>query len=265
MARKPAKRPRWVRYFLWLLVILAVVVISYDNRKYFRRAYRYLTHHYYKTTSLPSDFPEDYEVHGIDISHFQDVLDWNKLQAITTRGDTIHFQFVYIKATQGALIEDNMFEENWDDARDHHILRGAYHYFLPDRNAKLQAENFISNVKLKTGDLPPAVDIEEARGISKPEIVSSLKEFLTALEEHYKVKPVLYSNINFIEDYLADDFRDYNFWISHFDEDEPDLDDNIQWLFWQHSHKADLLGVGGNVDVDVFNGNRKELDSLLVK
>jgi hypothetical protein len=65
MAKKTSKRLRWARYFLWSLLLLAVVIISYQNRKYFRRAYRYLTHHYYKTTSKPSDFPADYEVNGI--------------------------------------------------------------------------------------------------------------------------------------------------------------------------------------------------------
>lgn len=258
--------PRWVKTILWFLLLVAVVIVSYQNKKYFRRAYRYFTHRYYKTSSKPSDFPDGFEVHGIDISHFQDVVEWNKLQAINTYGDTIRFKFVYIKATQGVLIEDNMFDENWDDAKDHHIIRGAYHYFQPDRNPQVQAVNFIANVKLSPGDLPPAVDIEEAKGKSKAEVVSALKEFVTLIEEHYKVKPVIYSNINFIEDYLDDDFKDYSFWVSHYDLDRLDMDDDsLKWLFWQHSNKSDVLGINGNVDVDVFNGSRLQFDSILVK
>jgi lysozyme len=266
MAKKKSKMPRWVKITLWFLLLLAVVIVSYQNKKYFRRAYRYFTYRYYKTSSRPSDFPDGFEVHGIDISHFQDVVQWNKLQAINTQGDTIRFQFVYIKATQGILIEDNMFDENWEEAKDHHIIRGAYHYFLPDRNPQVQAFNFIANVKLKPGDLPPAVDIEEAKGQSKAEIVSALKEFLNQVESHYKVRPVIYSNINFIEDYLMDDFKDYNFWVSHYELDHLDIDaDSLKWIFWQHSNKSDLLGINGNTDVDVFNGNHQQFDSLLVK
>ena len=266
MAKKNSKMPRWVKITLWFLLFLFVVIVSYQNKKYFRRAYRYFTHHYYKTSSRPSDFPTGFEIHGIDISHFQDVVEWNKLQAINTEGDTIHFQFVYIKATQGILIEDNMFDENWEEARDHHIIRGAYHYFLPDRNPQVQAINFIANVKIRPGDLPPAVDIEEAQGQSKEQIVSALKEFLSYLEDHYKVKPVIYSNINFIEDYLMDDFKDYNFWVSHYELDHLDIDeDSLKWVFWQHSNKSDLLGISGNADVDVFNGSKAQFDSLLVK
>ena len=258
--------PRWATRILWLLFLLAVVMVLYQNKKYFRRAYRYFTYHYYKTSSKPSDFPEGFAINGIDVSHFQDVIQWDKLQAVNTQGDTIHFHFAYIKATQGVLIEDNMFDENWEEARDHHVVRGAYHYFLPDRNPQVQALNFIANVKIKPGDLPPAIDIEEDKGKSKAEIVSSLKEFIGYIEKHYKVKPIIYSNINFVEDYLMDDFKDYGFWISHYNQPSLDIeDDSLNWLFWQHSNKSDLLGINGNTDVDVFNGTQAQFDSLLVK
>jgi lysozyme len=245
--------------------VALLLFIVYENKKYIRRAYRFVTHHYYKTNFKPSDFPGGFEVHGIDVSHFQDVIDWKNLKATTTYGDTIHFDFVYIKATQGLIAEDEMFDENWEDAHDRHIVRGAYHYFLPDRSPEIQAQNFILNVRLKPGDLPPAVDIEEVKGKSKEEIVSALKIFIQKIEEHYGVKPVIYSNLNFIEDYLSDDFGNYSFWISHFYEKEPDVDENIRWVFWQHSNKADLLGINGNVDADVFNGSRQAFDSLLIK
>jgi len=265
MARKKAKTPLWIKRLLQVVLIGVLVAVLYQNKKYIRRAYRYITHRYYKTNFKPSDFPDGYEVHGIDVSHFQDVIDWRKLQAVNTHGDTINFQFVYIKATQGMLIEDDMFEENWDDAKDHHIVRGAYHYFLPDRDAEVQAQNFISNVKLQPGDLPPAVDVEEVRSKSKEEIVAALKVYLQKIEEHYGVRPIIYSNINFVEDYLADDFEDYSFWISNYYEQELEPDEGIRWLFWQHSNKADLLGINGNADADVFNGSRAQFDSLLLK
>jgi GH25 family lysozyme M1 (1,4-beta-N-acetylmuramidase) len=55
------------------------------------------------------------------------------------------------------------FAGNWEDAHEHHIFCGAYHYFLPDKDAKKQAENFISSVTLHQGDLPPVIDIEDTR------------------------------------------------------------------------------------------------------
>lgn len=248
-------------------IVIASFLVSlvYENKRYVRRAYRYFVHRYTKTQVKPTDFPLGYSIHGIDISHYQNEVNWEKLQAIDQLGDTIRFQFAFIKATEGLLIEDNMFDEHWEDAKDHDVVRGAYHYFLPDRNAKVQATNFITSVKLEKGDLPPVVDVEETRGKTKAEVVAGLKIFLKEIQTHYKVRPIIYSNYNFIEDYLADDFKMYPFWMAHYYHDDMVPLDSIQFLFWQHSDKSDLLGVNGNTDANVFTGDKYEFKKLLVR
>ncbi len=242
-----------------------IASLVYENKKYVRRAYRYLVHRYTKEAVRPTDFPLGYSIHGIDISHYQNAVDWKKLQAIDQLGDTIQFQFAFIKATEGLLIEDNMFDEHWEDAKDNQVVRGAYHYFLPDRNAKIQAANFITSVKLEKGDMPPVIDVEETRGKTKAEIVAGVKIFLNELEAHYKVRPIIYSNYNFIEDFLADDFKTYPFWMAHYYHDEMVPMDSVKFLFWQHSDKSDLLGVNGNTDANVFTGDKYEFKKLLLK
>lgn len=267
MAKKKSKStlPKWAKYLLGFVLLCLLAASIYENRKYVRRAYRYFTYHYTKTKVSPTDFPLGYDVHGIDISHYQTDVDWDKLKAIDQLGDTIHFRFVFIKATEGLLIEDVMFDEHWENAKDHHIARGAYHYFLPDRSAKIQAANFMTSVKLQKGDLPPVVDVEETKGKKKAEIVKSLKEFLPLLESKYKVKPIIYSNLNFIEDYLADDFKAYPFWIAHYYHQEMTPIDSINFLFWQHSDKSDLLGINGNTDANIFTGSEREFERLLIR
>lgn len=266
--KKKRSKGGWVKWAKALVVISVIGLLLwllFANKKYIRRACRYVAHRYYKTNFGPTDFPQAYEVHGIDISHYQEVEDWSKIKAVNAEGDTIHFKFVIIKATEGLLIEDRQFDEYWEDAKDYGLVRGAYHYFLPDRSARVQALNFISSVKLEKGDLPPVVDIEETRGKPKEVIVKQLKEFIASLEKKYKVKPIIYSNINFIEDYLADDFADYPFWIAHYYRTHVSPAENIQWVLWQHSDKGDLLGINGNTDVNVFNGSKEEFDELLLR
>lgn len=256
--------PQWATRLLWFILALLLGFVIWKNKKYLRRAYRYIAHRYYKTNFSPTDFPQAYALHGIDVSHYQDIIDWDKLIAVNTEGDTIHFRFVFIKATQGLWLEDDMFDEYWEDARDHGMVRGAYHYFLPDRNPKIQAKNFISSVKLEKGDLPPVVDIEETRGKTVQEIDTALRQFLNLIEAHYGVKPIIYSNINFIEDYLQEQFPDYPFWIAHYYRDELAVDETINWVFWQHSDKADLLGINGKTDANVFNGGDDAFRKLLM-
>lgn len=259
------KLPSWVTTSLWLLVLLVTVVVLFENRKYIRRTYRYFTQQYTKKQWKPTDFPLKYTIHGLDVSHYQDIYDWNKLLAIDSYGDTLAFRFIIIKATEGLIKEDDMFDEYWQQAREHNLIRGAYHYFLPDRSAKIQATNFIATVSLQKGDLPPVIDVEETRGKNKAHIVKQLKEFIAVVEKQYRVKPIIYSNISFIEDYLMDDFRDYHFWIAHYYRKQLNLQEGVKWHFWQHSDKADVLGIKGKTDANVFNGNEREFKRILIR
>lgn len=265
--KKKGKFKKWK--ILSLIVILLVAGIYYHKQviRYSYKAYRLYLHIRYPAVARKGviDYPLGYSIHGIDVSRWQDEIDWTSLKAKTRNGDTLQFQFAFIKATQGVWMEDPMFRDNWKDALKNNIIRGAYHYFIPGADAKKQAKNFISSVDLFRGDLPPVVDVEETRGKSRKYIVAQLKIFIAELEKKYGVKPVIYSNINFIENYLASDFEDYHFWVAHYYRDELLVDDNIKWLFWQHSDKAGMFGCNYSVDVNVFNGNAKQLRKILIQ
>ncbi len=257
-----ASRLKWAG---GVLLITTLLIILYSNKKHIHRGYRHLSKKIVKTRIKPSFFPEGYAIHGIDISHYQPNIDWKRLIAVNQHKDTVRFRFVFIKATEGLILEDLLFDEHWEDAKKHKLIRGAYHYFLPDRSPGLQARNFISSVTLEKGDLPPVVDVEETKDISKKILVARLKILLSDLEKHYKVKPILYSNLYFIEDYLADDFKDYPFWMAHYYRSEPTEVSDIQTIFWQHSDRSDLIGIKGNVDANVFTGSETAMKKLLIK
>ncbi len=264
MARKKLKKI----VIRWMIFIFLITCALYWHKALIRfgyKVYRYQQTSSHRNLANQLNFPENYKVHGIDISRYQPDVNWNKLKAVDVDKDTITFQFTFIKATEGIFWEDPLFKDNWDNAQEHHIIRGAYHYFKPASSPKMQAINFINSVDLKRGDLPPVVDIEETQGRSKKELVNSLKQFVLAIEEHYKVKPIIYSNISFIEDYLADDFGSYSFWVAHFYVDELKISNDINWLFWQHHDKAHLLNSSSNFDVNVFKGNKTELKKILVQ
>ena len=261
----------WKAVVASMLFMAAIYTVAYYHKSITRYSYKvyrlYKRYHHKpaKDSFLAIDFPSGYGIHGIDISHYQEDINWDNLRTRTSDGDTIAFSFVFMKATQGPWAEDPSFAGNWEDAHEHHIFCGAYHYFLPDKDAKKQAENFISSVTLHQGDLPPVIDIEDTRGRSKQEIVDGVKMMAAMLETKYGTKPIIYSNISFIEDYLSDDFPDYYFWVAHFYEPDLDIEEDVHWLFWQHSDKAMLLGYDQHIDVNVFNGNMIELRNILVQ
>lgn len=201
----------------------------------------------------------NFEVHGIDVSHYQASIDWDK---VADEG----IQFAFVKATEGKTFYDTLFCNNWENMKRVGIFRGAYHFFHPSINAHRQAENFQELVELKPGDLPPVLDVEVTNGKSKTEIINGVRTWLYLAEIHYNVKPILYTNQNFYNDYLAGHFDDYPIWIARYsDWFSPNLDHNKDWVFWQYGNRGRINGIHGDVDFNVFHGNIFELQELTVR
>ncbi len=94
-----------------------------------------------------------------------------------------------MKATEGINNVDPQFRRNWLESEELSIPKGAYHFFIPGKDAKRQASNFIEIVNLKKGDLPPVLDIEIGRRLAVDKMQSEVKIWLDAVEKKYGVKP----------------------------------------------------------------------------
>lgn len=110
-------------------------------------------------------------IRGIDVSHFQGGIDW---QAVA--GDGVRFCF--IKATEGVGDVDPMFHRNWTGAKAAGVLRGAYHFFHPNLDARQQAEHFLSVVTIEEGTLPPALDVEVTDGVDVQDLQSGIRAWV---------------------------------------------------------------------------------------
>lgn len=220
--------------------------------------------HYKEYKHFGIRIPHGYRVHGIDVSRYQKRVDWQRVKKMQV--GSIRVTFAFIKATEGSWLKDPEFENNWENAREAGILRGAYHFFLPDISPKDQAARFVKTVRLRSGDLPPVVDVEETRGMTKAQIQKHTKEFLNLLEKAYKVRPILYTNRDFYKRYFADhaDFKGYRFWIAHYYVTDFDMPGEEDWHFWQHSDRGNVNGINERVDFNVFNGDSAALRKLCV-
>ena len=198
------------------------------------------------------------KVFGIDVSHYQGKIDWE-----TVKNDNTDFSlgFVFVRATAGKNKLDSEYKNNWKGAKANGYLRGAYHYYRPDENSLKQADNFIKNVKLVKGDLPPVLDIEKIPNKQNLDsLKTGLKRWLVKVEKHYGVKPIVYSGESFYTDFLKKEFEGYDLWIANYSFFEEQI--RKEWLFWQFTDKAILEGIETNVDVDIYNGSFDELKSL---
>lgn len=208
------------------------------------------------------DMPVNYSIHGIDVSKYQDAIDWDDVKAMHIKNITIRFGF--IKATEGSNDVDKRFRRNWRNAKEAGVTRGAYHFFNPYKDGKSQAENFIDKVKLRPGDMPPVLDIETVGNISKEILQQRITVWLFLVEKKYKVKPIIYTGADFYTKYLSGKFDDYPLWVAHYlVKDKPRVKRN--WSFWQHNETGHVNGINGYVDFNVFNGDSTDFQEILIK
>jgi lysozyme len=244
-------RHQTVRKLLWGIILLLIVVLYFVISP--------------KHKIFGINMPDGYKLHGIDVSRYQDVIDWKYLESFTGNDNDVKISFAFIKATEGRSIQDPLFKTNWENIGQTGIIRGAYHYFIPTRSALEQAQNFIANVELLEGDLPPVLDIEKVGRTGAAKLRENVKIWLREIEKHYGMTPIIYSYIDFYEKYLFvdKDLRKYPLWIAHYNRKKVEIKES--WLFWQHSDKGQIPEINENVDFNVFNGNMDKLKSLCKK
>lgn len=207
-------------------------------------------------------YPEGFSIRGIDVSHHQGNINWEKLSKARIGDDPI--SFVFIKATEGQSFLDENFNDNFYQAREFGFLRGAYHYFKPNVSAQSQAKYFLKQVHLEGGDLPPVLDIEETGNLRPSELQKAVLMWLRLVEKEYKVSPIIYTNYKFKLGYLnTKDFDKYPYWIAHYY--VHSLTYKGAWKFWQHTDCGRLDGIKEKVDLNIYNGSMYDLKRLCIE
>lgn len=201
-----------------------------------------------------------YSIHGIDVSHHQKYVDWEKI----AEHDDFKVSFCFLKATEGATHEDTRFHSYWRECSDAGIVRGAYHFYHPTRGAADQAKNFINNVKLRDGDLAPVLDFEkDSPNANVITVRKGLMKWLQIVEKHYGIRPIIYTNTSIYNKYIKGHFKNYSLWLADYNSGNihslvksPDL------KFWQYTEKGRVSGISGHVDINAFVGPEEEFESM---
>ena len=226
------------------------------------------------------NFTTGQNVCGIDVSHHQGVVNWQDLYFDAKSDGTIEKHsnsssgymqpvlFAFAKSTEGATIRDERFELNRTEAKKCGIIFGAYHFYSMESSAKSQAENFIKNTTLESGDFPPVLDLEKVeyrRKISNEEfrpVVESAKEWLRIVEKEYGVCPIIYTTVKIYQDFIANDkmLSQYDLWIGNPGTEQPNIPHMIMWQF---SHNWQVKGIDSSVDSNYFLGDYKTLEAYI--
>ena len=255
-------------YLIGLLCILFCMGVGYHYRNglaYYLGFKSYKTSKAIKEQQRLSDVRNytllsKYEANpvGIDVSEYQGTILWDSVRLVE---NNFPIRFVFVRATVGLDRPDAKFNANWDALKDKGFIRGAYHYYRPNENSVEQAKLFMQNVKLNKGDFPPVLDIEQMpKKQSMAQLKVGIRNWLKIVEEHYGVKPIIYSGERFYKDFLKEDFPEYTFWIANYNFFVENL--KSDWLFWQFTEKGNVKGISGFVDINVFNGTESDLNAM---
>ena len=202
---------------------------------------------------------ERFPVRGIDVSHHQGVIDWQRVKA---SGQT----FAFIKATEGADFRDTRFSQNWQLARQHGLVTGAYHFFTFCSPGLAQAENFLAVAPLEAPLLPLAVDVEFTGNCvgweSVDEIRRELRAFVELVEQRVGHSPLLYTTEDVRRELVPVELHGHGYWVRSL-WGQPS--DDIAWQFWQYSDTGRVPGISGQVDLNVFVGQPAAWSELLAR
>ncbi|MEU0788344.1 lysozyme [Streptomyces sp. NPDC006173] len=206
-------------------------------------------------------------VEGHDVSSHQKDVDWRSAE---TKGA----RFVYVKATESTAYRNPYFARQYDGAGAAGLLRGAYHFALPDTSSgNAQAAYFVRNGGAWRADgrtLPPALDIEydpyarrrACYGLSPAATVRWIKDFSDEVERETGRTPVIYTTTHWWNTRTGSSrafAARHALWPARYDAAAPGpLPAGWStWTFWQH----DITGSPPG-DQDLFHGSPAGLDRL---
>ena len=185
-----------------------------------------------------------YKVHGLDISHHQEKVNWTLVDK--------KYKFIILKATEGQNFLDTDFLYNWNNARLNGFVVGAYHFFVMTSSGEAQADFYISKVPDSEKTLPPIIDLEiSTKKYKKPDVIEHLRVIVEKLEKHYKKRVIFYVNYNTYNAYIKGEFPENKIWITDY-KYFPKIEEDSRWIIWQVSRRGRIEGIPGFTDKNVL-------------
>ncbi|MFF5156794.1 lysozyme [Streptomyces sp. NPDC000348] len=209
-------------------------------------------------------------VQGIDVSHWQGAVDWTSV-----RGAGV--QFAWMKATEGTTYKDPSFNTNYPAAYHAGVIRGAYHFALPNASdGATQANYFATNGGGWSRDnltLPGVLDIEHnpygamCYGLSTTQMRSWINDFHTAYTSRTSRDVVIYTTASWWNTCTGNwtgMSAKSPLWVAHWTSaSSPTIPIGFPtWTVWQYTSTGSVSGVSGDVDRNQFNGSRDRLLAL---
>lgn len=193
---------------------------------------------------------------GIDVSYYQETIDWQRVHRAGIR-------FAFIRLSDGAQLRDIRFATNWAEAKRAGLVRGAYQFFRPDQSVEAQADLMIAAMAGRDPtDLPPVIDIEVDGGLDASTVAERAQVWIDRVRGRLGIQPIVYTGGDLWRNGGADALGPQPLWIAHYTQGCPTLPSPwTHWTFWQHTDRGAVPGIEGAVDLDLFAGSLGDLQA----
>ena len=207
-------------------------------------------------------------IRGIDVSVYNSdepkaPIDW---QEVANSGVT----FAFLRASVGYEV-DAAFPYNYDEAGKAGVLRGAYHYFHPDKSLGEQAKIHLAVVGDRPTELPSVLDLEKKVDLSAKTISERSYGWLMAVADETGKRPLIYTSPGYWNGVFKEDPPEwtglFDLWVADWGQNNnPDdfFDPRLprgftKWLFHQHTSKGRTPGIVGDVDLNKWHSTLEDL------
>lgn len=202
------------------------------------------------------------EILGIDVSHYQGKIDWEKVAKDNKR-------FAILKCQREAMPhrKDETFDYNYEQAGKYGLARGVYIFIASASMADPQADakSLLKNLdgrKLEYGIwLDLEANVLKAKGKA---YIKGLVNIYAQIFHDAGYYVGIYCNRDWYLNYIHDDLKaNFDFWIARYpakDHGIYNADSSLKpsekmAVAWQYSSKGKVNGISVNVDLDVdFDG-----------
>lgn len=196
------------------------------------------------TRPEPPPLDENVELKGIDVSSWQDIIDWKRVKRAGVDFAIIRSSF-YVK-------KDKTFDYNIVEAQRAGVMVGVYHYCYATTvlEAREEARYFLSVIAPYELDFPVILDFEDPsqEHLGKSQLTAIAKAFLDELKNagYY---PMLYANKHWLTTLLdMKRLSEYDLWLAEW-HTAPTYSGNFG--IWQYTSEGRVSGISGDVDLNI--------------
>lgn len=194
---------------------------------------------------------------GIDVSYFQDNIDWSKVK-------NAGIDFVMLRmgfrgySEEGKLVVDEKFHQYMKEAQAAGLDTGVYFFSqaVNEEEAKEEAEFVHQECKDYKLTCPVAFDTEKIKGDTartdqlKPEEFTDITIAFCEKIKEYGYEPIIYANAKWLTTKLQlERLTDYPVWYADYQKTPlyP-----YPFEMWQYTETGQIDGIEGNVDLNIW-------------